>query len=105
MDNDYKVLEDLVRNQYGNVFWTHKIQEKQADIYEQYHKVFSIINIIFASFTSAGILSVVFVDMFWLKLGTAIVSFVTTSLSTLLVTFDYKGLAKSNKSTAFVMYK
>ena len=30
MQNDYTALEDLVRTQYANVFWSHKIQEKQA---------------------------------------------------------------------------
>ena len=61
MQDDYTTLEDLVRTQYANVFWTHKIQEKQAEIYESRHKLFSWINIISASLTSAGIISIVFV--------------------------------------------
>lgn len=100
MKDDYTTLEDLVRTQYANVFWTHKIQEKQAEIYEFRHKLFSWINIISASLTSAGIISIVFVDQFWIKLVSAIVSFVTTTMSALLATFDYKNLAKSNKTAA-----
>ena len=100
MQNDYTALEDLVRTQYANVFWSHKIQEKQAEIYEARHKLFSWINIISASLTSAGIISIVFVDQFWIKLVSAIVSFITTTISALLATFDYKSLAKSNKTTA-----
>ena len=61
---------------------------------------FSWINIISASLTSAGIISIVFVDQFWIKLVSAIVSFVTTTMSALLATFDYKNLAKSNKTAA-----
>lgn len=56
MKDDYTTLEDLVRTQYANVFWTHKIQEKQAEIYESRHKLFSWVNIISASLTSAGII-------------------------------------------------
>ena len=100
MQDDYTTLEDVVRAQYANVFWTHKIQEKQAEIYEFRHKLFSWINIISASLTSAGIISIVFVDQFWIKLVSAIVSFVTTTMSALLATFDYKNLAKSNKTAA-----
>lgn len=62
--------------------------------------MFSWINIISASLTSAGIISIVFVDQFWIKLVSAIVSFVTTTMSALLATFDYKNLAKSNKTAA-----
>lgn len=100
MKNDYTILEDIVRTQYANVFWSHKIQEKQAEIYEFRHKLFSWINIIFASLASAGIISIVFVDQFWIKLASAIVSFIATTFSALLATFDYKSLAKVNKSAA-----
>ena len=35
MDEDkvIKLLDSQIRNSYGNVFWTHKIHEKDADIY------------------------------------------------------------------------
>ena len=33
MDNEYAILEDSVRNTFGSVVWSHKIQEKQADIF------------------------------------------------------------------------
>ena len=40
MNNDYQLLLDEVRQNYASVVWTHKIQEKQADIYhEQYAKL------------------------------------------------------------------
>lgn len=64
MQDDYTTLEDVVRAQYANVFWTHKIQEKQAEIYEFRHKLFSWINIISASLTSAGIISIVLLTSF-----------------------------------------
>jgi len=32
MPDNYKIIEDNLRNTYGSVVWSHKIQEKQADI-------------------------------------------------------------------------
>lgn len=29
--DEYKILEDSVRNTFGSVVWSHKIHEKQAD--------------------------------------------------------------------------
>ena len=31
----YQILLDTVRQQYASVVWTHKIQEKQADLYAE----------------------------------------------------------------------
>ena len=33
MIDNYKTLEDVVRDSYAGVVWSHKIQEKQSDIY------------------------------------------------------------------------
>ena len=32
---EYEILLDVVRQSYASVVWTHKIQEKQADIYSE----------------------------------------------------------------------
>lgn len=32
---NYQVLLDVVRQNFASVVWTHKIQEKQADIYAE----------------------------------------------------------------------
>lgn len=100
MDDKYRGLEDIARNHYANVVWTHKIQEKQAEIYELRYKVLSAINILFATLTSAGLISIIFADPTWLKVASAVVSFVTTAISAFLASFNYKSLAKDNKATA-----
>lgn len=100
MEKDYNALEDVVRNHYKNVVWTHKIQEKQAEIYEKRNRVWNTVNIIAAALTSAGIVSTVFTDPTWLKIITALLSFVTTAVSALLASFDYKDNAKGCKATA-----
>ena len=56
----YQVLLDVVRQQYASVVWTHKIQEKQADIYFKRYNLLEIVNIVFASLTSCGIVSTIF---------------------------------------------
>lgn len=38
MIENYKMLEDVVRDSYASVVWSHKIQEKQADIYAEKFK-------------------------------------------------------------------
>ena len=100
MDDKYRALDDIVRNHYANVVWTHKIQEKQAEIYEIRYKVLAAINIVFAALTSAGLISIIFADPTWLKIASAVVSFITTAISAFLASFDYKSLAKDNKSAA-----
>ena len=49
MDNEYRAIDDLVRNHFANVVWTHKIQEKQAEVYEARYKLLATTNIVTAS--------------------------------------------------------
>ena len=100
MEEKYIILEDVVRNHYANVFWTHKIQEKQTEVYEKRYKCFTLVSIITSAITSAGVISIVFINPTWLKIATVIISFITTAVSAILATFDYNRMAKSNKSTA-----
>ncbi len=100
MANEYETLEDIVRTQYVNVVWTHKIQEKQAEIYERCYRILSIINIVGASLTSVGVFSVIFNDELCLKIFSTVVAFITTTISAILASFNYNDMAKANKATA-----
>lgn len=100
MEKEYKNLEDLIRHFHTNVAWTHKIQEKQAEIYGKRHAIISTVNIFAASITSAGIFSTIFAGQMWITIVSAIMSFVTVFLSALLKAFDFKETAKANKATA-----
>ena len=73
MDNEYSLLEDSVRNTFGSVLWSHKIQEKQADIYFSQYKCMETIKIETASLTSVGNVSLIFTDQMWLKVLSALV--------------------------------
>lgn len=100
MDNEYQQLESYVRKFYASVAWTHKIQEKQAEIYTSKQEFIAIINIIASSITSVGVFSLVFTDQFWVKVSSAIISFITVFIGAFQKTFDLYGMAKECKSVA-----
>lgn len=98
--DNYEVLEDVVRNSYSGVVWSHKIQEKQSDIYAEKFKKMETINIGSASLTSVGIIAMVFTDPLWLKLVSALVSFASVYITAYFKSFDLQKLITSHKSTA-----
>ncbi len=80
--------------------WSHKIQEKQCDIYTKQYRFLETLNIIAASTTSVGILSLIFTTQFWIKIISAILSFVTIFVSAYFKSFDLHQMTLSNKTTA-----
>ena len=88
MDNEYSILEDSVRNTFGSVVWSHKIQEKQADIYFLQYKYMETIKIATASLTSVGI-----------------VSFVSVFISAFFKSFDLQTLVSVHNNTAQKLLK
>lgn len=100
MNNKYQILLDEVRQNYASVVWTHKIQEKQADIYCEKYARLETLNIISAALTSCGIVSTIFSDYICTKIIAAILSFVTLSVTAYFKSFDIKGMEKQNKEYA-----
>ena len=103
MDNKEKmthVLLDEVRQNFASVVWTHKIQEKQADIYACQYKRLETCNIFFAGFTSCGVIAIFFCDEYITKIITTLVSFVAFSLSAYLKNFDLKNLERQHRIAA-----
>jgi hypothetical protein len=98
--NNYEVLEDVVRDSYSGVVWSHKIQEKQSDIYAETFKKMENINIGAASLTSVGIIAMVFTDPLWLKFVSALVSFVSVYITAYFKSFDLQKLIASHKTIA-----
>lgn len=101
--HEYQILLDVVRQNYASVVWTHKIQEKQSDIYAFYYKCLQIVNILAASLTSCGIIGIIFAGdkyQLILKVITAVLSFITLSITTLFKSIDLNGLSKENKDAA-----
>ena len=100
MMEKYHILLDTVRQQYASVVWTHKIQEKQADLYAEKYRKFETANIFFASLTACGIVGVIFQDGIILKIITAVLSFITVFIAAYNKSFDLKALAAANKTAA-----
>ncbi len=98
--DNYDVMENVVRDSYSGVVWSHKIQEKQSDIYAKKFKTMEIINIGAASLTSVGIIAMVFTDPLWLKLVSALISFASVYITAYFRSFDLQKLITSHKATA-----
>lgn len=100
--NDYQAVYELIRQQFASVVWSHKIQEKQSDIYAEGYSILEFTNIIVAAATSCGIVGLIFQgeDSLGLKIVTAIFSFVTLAISAYYKSFDPSSKSKENKNAA-----
>lgn len=98
--DSYQIIDDCVRNTFNRVVWSHKIQEKQADIYQWRHTIFTTVSIVSSSLTSVGVVSLIFADQLWVKLLSAGLSFVTVFVSTYFKSFDLNTMIKTHKTTA-----
>ncbi|MDO4673253.1 MAG: SLATT domain-containing protein, partial [Porphyromonadaceae bacterium] len=95
MIENYKMLEDVVRESYSSIVWSHKIQEKQSDIYAEKFKRLETLNIGAASLTSVGIIAMIFTDPLWIKLASALVSLITVFITAYYKSFDLQKLVSS----------
>lgn len=55
-----ELLNSQIRNSYGNVFWTHKIHEKDADIYRTWNNWLKISQIILSAISTTSIVYILF---------------------------------------------
>ena len=103
MSDKLNIFEDTVRVSYAGVVWSHKIQEKQADICSQKYKCLETIRIITSAITSVGIITLIFVDELWLKLVSTLVSFVTVVISAIFKSFSTQELGAMHKKAAHTL--
>lgn len=95
------IIESQIEQMLGKVAWTHKIQEKQADIYRRTGDVTEIIKIILSAITSSGILAVAFgADSTWFKILTAVVALLSTGVNLYLKKYDFITLEREHKASA-----
>ena len=57
-ENMIKLLNSQIRNSYGNVFWTHKIHEKDADLYRIWNNRLKITQIVLSAISTTGLVFV-----------------------------------------------
>ena len=104
MPDQYDILEDAVRYMFGSAVWSHKIQEKQADIYYKKYRCTEKWNIVCCSLTSIGILCGLFSDCPSMKLLSLVLSLVLSCLTIFftiyLKSYNFSDLIKSHKTAA-----
>ena len=94
------VFENTVRSAFAGVSWTHKIHEKQADIYYMQFKVMETVKIVSSVLASIGIISLIISDPLWLKIVSALVSGVSAFISTYYQSFKTYEQIENHKKTA-----
>ena len=97
---EYQILLDMIRRYFASTVWTHKIQEKQADIYANRFRLLQLINIVAAALTSCGILLIIFDDCVAYDVSTALLSFTTTGVTAYLKCYDLREMQKKHKDAA-----
>lgn len=100
MDKNYETLESSVRDTFASVVWSHKIQEKQADICAKRFKCLETAKILSASLTSVGVVSLVFTDQLCIKIISALISFVSVFVSAFFKSFDLQTMVSQHKAAA-----
>lgn len=100
LKDKYEILEDNVRKHYTDIAWTHKIQEKEADLLAKKYKKMEILRITTSALTSAGVTSVIFSDFFLVKIITALLSFAALFVNLFFESFNLKNMIAEHKKTA-----
>jgi hypothetical protein len=93
-------LEDQIREFYGRVIYTHKTHESMAERASCKLGTYKIAQIVLTAFTSSGAVGILLIDEFWLKFGTAAVSFLTLFMSAYMKNFDLGGIAQAHREMA-----
>lgn len=108
IDNKKKeisVNESYLRNLFASIVWTHKIQEKQADIYlDKYNKWMIAKNILYA-LTISGIIATIFVEGIIFNIISGILAFGNVFVEEHMKAKDYKELYRTHKKTALEVLK
>ena len=89
-----------MRQTFARVVWSHKIQEKQADILAKRFECLELVKIVASSLTSAGIVTIIFADQLWIKIVSALISFVAVFVSSFFKSFDLQTMIGQHKSAA-----
>ena len=95
-----EVLESQIRECFGRVVWTHKTQEKCADILFSRNSVFKWVQIILSAITTTGILSTLFAEDAWIKVVSVFISFALVCVNAYLKQYDLGELAQKHAETA-----
>ncbi|MDU6535896.1 SLATT domain-containing protein [Intestinibacter bartlettii] len=100
-----EIIESQIRQMLASIVWTHKIQEKQSDIYKWWYNFWETIRIVAGAVTTSGIIAILFLDEYWIKVITAGISIITLFIDSYLKVYDLKVLSNTHKSSALDLLK
>lgn len=102
MGTDFPIekLESQIRELYGRVVWTHKTQEKCADIILKQHVRIKIAQIVLSAITTTGVLIAVFGNNQTIGVITAILSAILFGLNTYTKDYDLGEIAQKHTAAA-----
>jgi len=95
-----KILESQIRECFGRVAWSHKTQEKCADILNKRNSRIKILQIVLSAITTTGIMVTVFGDQKWIGILTALISTALLALNTYLKQYDIGQIAQKHADCA-----
>lgn len=99
-DSQINLIESQIRELYGRVLWTHKTQEKCADIVLKRHNRLKIIQIILSAATTTGILVAIFGENQAVGIISAIISALLFGLNTYSKDYDLGEIAQKHSIAA-----
>lgn len=98
--NSKQLLEGQIRVCYGRVVWSHKTQEKCADILLKRNNFLKMSQIILSALTTTGLIATIFGDVSWVKITSAIISASLLLLNTYLKSKDLSVIAQLHSNAA-----
>ena len=98
--NSKQLLEAQIRECYGRVVWSHKTQEKCADIILKRNDLLKWMQIVLSTLTTTGLIVTIFGDVLWVKITSAIISAVLLLLNTYLKSKDFGAIAQQHSDAA-----
>lgn len=104
MEQDFKILESQIRECYGRVVYSHKTQEKCADILFSRNNRLKTYQIILSVFTTTGVIITIFGDVMWVKIVSAIISALLLLMNTYLKNFDLGSLSQKHSDAAVALW-
>ena len=99
-DSQIEILEAQIRECFGRVVWSHKTQEKCADIILSRHNFIKIFQIILSALTTTGVLVSIFGDNKLVGIITAIISAILFGINSYVKGYDLGEIAQKHSDAA-----
>lgn len=97
---DYFTLEDVIRNAFMSVVWSHKIHEQESDRLAEKYKILEFLRVTCDTMTTVGVTTIIFADESYVKIVSAVISAISTIIGLMFRSFDIPNKIYEHKQTA-----